>query len=457
MKEPTMSKNPWADRILRHMNDPQLAERLSFRPPPIRGLNAMPPETASEAVRDHLRQVYVTSPQKVALVRRVLGICHAHCLKHYATVEQFTDDLRRDDLRLTKDPVTRMLTAEAGLGKTETAYALVRILGEPDEFFAGNPLQLQRVVGIVVLEVDDNTTRAGVLNALAKAIGYPEDYRSGGGHEIKRIRRQLHQAGVMLIIVDELQFLTQSVSAHALVAKTLHFLRQIGIPLVFIGNFSLGHKLLRRPQEDRQRFLQRPEILLPEAEDEQVFIDVLSEFVRVMDGALDIDPTRDAPMFHWYTGGNLRLGRVLIELGYAEVRCSARGSALVSMNDIAAAYNGKDYRAQRQDVEICRRQLVSGKMEREDLWCPFELESEHVERRAKLAEAARTAHLRYAALVASMTPEEKDGLAIAAQTMAPLAPGLELPKRKQSRTKSMVSLEAMMASKPDFSQRKRAA
>jgi hypothetical protein len=54
-----------------------------------------------------------------------------------------------------------------------------------------------------------------------------------------------------------------------------------------------------------------------------------------------------------------------------------------------------------------------------------------------------------------MTPEEKDGLAIAEQTMAPLAPGLELPKPRQSRTKSTVSLEGMMASKPDFSQRKR--
>jgi len=451
-----IARNPWEERILRCLKDPDLSERLRYRPVALPDLQAMPADTATGLVRERLEQIYVPSPSRTAIARRMLGVSHAQCLTHYANVDRYEHHVRNGPLTLTlvKNPITWMLTSEAGLSKSQTIDALMRALGDPDEFKVGD-LPRQRTYTVILLRIKGSATREGLLNALARAIGYPADYCSGGAKEILSMQRQLYQAGVMLIIIDELQLLTRSSAAHAQLAGTLHYLRQFGIPILFVGNFSLGHRLKKRPQEDRQRFLLRPEILLPDAEDDTSYVEVLEEFVRVMSGVLAILPKRDAPMFHWYTGGNLRMSEMLVEVSYGTMRASGGDMSKITMSEIAAAYDHRDFRAMRADVEICRRQLTTGEMEREDLWCPFELDAKQLAHRVDLARNAREAHLRNAALVASMTPEEKDGLAIAEQTMAPLAPGLELPKPRQSRTKSTVSLEGMMASKPDFSQRKR--
>jgi hypothetical protein len=87
-------------------------------------------------------------------------------------------------------------------------------------------------------------------------------------------------------------------------------------------------------------------------------------------------------------------------------------------------------------------------MEREDLWCPFELDAQQLAHRTELARSAREAHVRYAALMASTTAEEKKGVELAMQSMPALAPGLQTGKPKPLPRKSMVSFEGMMASKP---------
>jgi hypothetical protein len=320
-----------------------------------------------------------------------------------------------------------MLTSEAGLGKSKLIEALMRVFGPPPMIAVAPHLPPQCFFGMLLLRIEGNTKRGDLLNGLALAMGFTPDYRSGSKAEVNRIRRQLYRAGVMLIFVDEMQFMTQSANAHAAAARALHFLRQLGVPLAFVGNYSLGHKLLQRPSEDIQRFLANPAILLPDAHDDASFIEMLRESVRVMGGTLRIDPLADAQMIHWYTGANRRAWRSLLVLAYGDVRRKAAREAdvTISMDDIGRAYCSTSYSAFRGDVATCRKQLIQGTKLRDDLWCPFELEPSLVAQRAKLAHQMERAHIEFSALKDSMTPAERAGLKSIKPKLVPLAPGLD--------------------------------
>lgn len=447
----TKRGNPWAAPFETLLAKHDLSEMMTRRASPILGLESLPPETAPQVLKTHLESIYIANEPEADWARTILGLGHAHALRFYTTARQFAEDLHRNDLALSPNPVTRMTTSEAGWGKSEMAGALVRLFSDPPMFEVGHSLPPQRVAGIVRLSIDANTGTAGLLNTLAKQAGFPQDYSSGGASAIAQIRRQLFIAGVMLIIADEFQFLAQSASASALIAKTLHFLRQIGLPLIFIANYSLGHKLLKRPQEDQHRFLVNPEVLLPDAHDSRGFRALIAAYVEAMGSCLRLDPVVDAKLLHWYTGGNRRTLLELVVLAYGEVRrtAAARGSVHVTMNDFGNAYASLQFTPKRNDVELCRKQLIHNKMERADLWCPFPLTPVLTEHRASLAKELQRSEIGHAALRSAATPEELAGMRVMQAVFTTTEPGAQVPPKPRREKKKKETLEDLLATRPN--------
>ena len=444
--------NPWTDRLDALLARNDLASLLTRKASPIRGLNSCPAETAPQLLKQHLETIYIASDEEVALVRQVLGIAHAHAMQFYSTPKRFAEDVHRRDLRLSTNPVTRMLTSEAGWGKSETALAITRLFSGATEFEVGHSLPPQRVLGIVRLSVESSTTRAGLLNALTRELGFPEDFGGRNSTDLDQIRRQAHRAGLMALFVDELQFLTRTSTAIALTTKLLHFLRSIGVPIVFIGNYSLGHKLIATPQEDQHRFLTEPLVMLPDAHDSRGFSAFIAAYVEAVGGCLHLDPDSDAKMLHWYTGGNRRLVRDLIIQAYAEVRrtAAARGSAHVTMNDLAVAYASQQFATKRAEVEICRKQLVQNRSLRKDLWCPFELTTAQNRHRSAMAKALQRGEIQFAELRASATPTELAGMEAMQKIFNVTEPGLEVPPKPRRQKKPKATVEDLLATRPDY-------
>lgn len=445
-----MKKNPWVLPFERLLEDPNLAAKMTVKLSAIQGLQDVPSETACNLLREHLKKLFIPDPQGVSWIRRALGMCHAHALAHYSSEEDFAERVHSPELSLSGDPVTRFTTSEAGWGKTQLAWALMRLLASNSLIQVGHSILPRRVVGVVRLQVDDKTSRAAIMNALAAAAGYPEDYKSSAVEELASLRKQLYLAGVMLILVDELQFMAQS-SASNLIVKTLHFLRSIGIPVVFIGNYSLGHKLLRRPQEDQHRLLSQPDVLLSEDWESESFESYLQGLVDAMGDQLAIKPRDDAKLLHWYSGGNRRTVRELVVLAYFQVRetAKARGSTKVHLNDLTAAYSSRDFSTRRGEVELCRKLLIDSKRPktRIDLWCPFSLPPELEEHRAKLTKSLMQTETSNAALQASATPDEIAGMKVMQEVFDTPDVGARVnPPVRASRRK--VTMEDMLASKP---------
>ena len=101
--------------------------------------------------------------------------------------------------------------------------------------------------------------------------------------------RWQYLCGVCLILLDELQFLTQSATASTLVAQVMLALSYVGVPYAVICNYSVGHRLKGRRAEERQRLIGRPVILLPDAAGSKDWKTILKEYQRTVPGVYEFD------------------------------------------------------------------------------------------------------------------------------------------------------------------------
>ncbi|MBN8779571.1 MULTISPECIES: hypothetical protein [unclassified Thiobacillus] len=90
----------------------------------------------------------------------------------------------------------------------------------------------------------------------------------------------------------------------------------LGLPMVNIANFSLVHKLMQRPQEDRQRLLAKPCVLVPDSPESQDWIQTLATYRAVASDVLVYDPVNDAKYIFLLSAGIKRLVVRLLVLGY---------------------------------------------------------------------------------------------------------------------------------------------
>lgn len=66
--------------------------------------------------------------------------------------------------------------------------------------------------------------------------------------------------GISLAVLEEMQHLTPG-KGVALTTDILLTMSGLSLPMVDVANFSLGHKLLKRNQEDIQRLIAEPRVM----------------------------------------------------------------------------------------------------------------------------------------------------------------------------------------------------
>jgi hypothetical protein len=223
-------------------------------------------------------------------------------------------------------------------------------------------------------------------------------------------RRRGYRDGVAALLADEFQFATGSSSANARVTQMLLAIGYIGLPAVAVMNFSLLHRLMKRPAEDRHRLLSNPIVLLPEHADSEDWYKTLDAQKAAAPNILVFDTKNDGPTIHRYSAGNLRAEVALLLSAYEIGRVSNR---VVGLREIEAAYHSTQYTAYRRDVEaITQISLGDRKMrkQRPDLWCPLDLPADATARFATQAREARQARADDQATRDSLTAEEQAAL-----------------------------------------------
>jgi hypothetical protein len=364
-------------------------------------------EVASRILDARLKKVHVPSRPEISLVKKLLGACAAHAQAFYESSEAFLRQIAQDVIELNPEPPVFFITGGAGRGKSAVFCALKEMMAprsvRPSEQLPAFPL-----IGVLFLRVDGRTKRKDLLNALAAMMGFPADYKSADNGEIQRMRGQLYKAGVMMIAVDELQFWSTSLTAHASVTSGLYFLRSLGVPIAFIGNFSLAKKLLSRPPEDVQRLLADVTTLVPLSVSDPHLEQILCQYGVASEGAIKLS-SAEVRQLRWYTVENRRALRMLCVSAYEIAR--GEGRTGVRMADFRAAYEGHMFSPIRRDLEAERSFIVTGQAPRRaGIVSPFEATDEERAEWNSLNKEMKELLAQIAKARAQLTPTERAGL-----------------------------------------------
>ena len=141
----------------------------------------------------------------------------------------------------------------------------------PDENCDTGAGHLLRLRSFLLLAVKEHDTEASIFNSLRKLLqqgsdATPDNFvaipdekavskRAGSvSRYMPHVRLGVFRDGVAMVLLDELQFLTQG-DATARILKTLLLHTYLGPPLLYTANYDMVHRLLKRPQQYRDRLV----------------------------------------------------------------------------------------------------------------------------------------------------------------------------------------------------------
>lgn len=434
--------SPWIERFAPLLERKEIRRRAHLPGLPLPGLNDMPTEVACVQLRAALERVFVPTAQCIDVLLRFVELAMGHCALLYPSARQYLE--ARYMLNLPSATIRPVcLTGLAGVGKSHILQALRRVF-PPDTNISLPSHPRIPLVGHWGINVRNNTTLSAMVLPLLKADPSHNNPRVRNADLITVARREAFQNGVSLLTADEFQFATQSHAANARVTQLLLSLTYLNVPIVYAANFSLCHRLMRRPQEDRQRLLADPIVLEPEPPNGADWQDVLKEYKNIAPDALRFDPIADGELLHQYTAGVRRLVPNLLEIAYRRSRL--RGGQSIGRTDIEGSYLSPDYTANRRDVELIHQQTITGRRAREDLWCPIDLPPARQADHAAQLVRTRSELVASKMVQSSMTDEEREAFRVLTSSSG----------AANRRTAKVVRMKRQKASKSELLQNVRA-
>lgn len=408
MRSTTSNSNPWLDRFDSALTDQEIGDRIALHAvPSARDLHASAPAEGAAELRRRLADVFVPSRQVLAVVRTLLSKARAHALHHYPDGRAYLRGVNASACPLYEVPAT-CVTGLAGCGKTEIAKALLRLLEPGPVVDPGSGYPPVTLEGMWHVAAKAEKSLRALLETPARGrLGNMRSMRSDA-NLCELAGRLAFRHGVCMLSADEMQFWTYSANASALVTSVLYRLKYIGLPLVFFANFSLCHRLLKRPQEDHHRLLAEPIVVRPDTPDDPSLMQLYEQYRLASNGALCSEPQEHVEKIEHYSAGVKRNRRDLLVLSYRIAR--EHGRTEVRSEDLDAAYFAPEFKTFREEAQELARPDGCRKRDRRDLWCPFELPLSVREARALEARDREDAKIAHEALLSSMTAAERNGL-----------------------------------------------
>lgn len=442
-------KNIWADRFaaILKLSDLEIDSRIRVPGAVVSGLHDLPASSAVERLRKALQAVYEPTTSGIDAIRRVLGRAHGHALVRYPSIESFTLGMYAEKLDFEPLPAT-CITGMAGLGKSQLIEAMWRLLPGPFTLKLPDGTEVPMIAG-TSFKIDEKSSPAAVRATLYRTMGVGAQDKPLKAIKPDILSKRCYVRGSCFAIADEMQFMTSSDNANTLVTKVLLSLTYLGMPVTYVANFSLLHRLIRRNQEEQQRLLTDVIRLDPEEPDSPAVAEMLKQWCVVADGAFGFDPAKAAERFDAFSGGSRRAMRELPIISYRRKReRSPKSKAVVlSMADLEATYLSQEFAVFRKDAEMLLHQRVTGKMAdktRKDLWCPIQPVVQAKNVGQANAERELQGKVDAQILKGSMTPEEVKGVAEIERAFKP--PGDAAAEAKHPRRKSVkITLEGMLA------------
>ncbi|NTV94162.1 MAG: hypothetical protein HGA75_01950 [Thiobacillus sp.] len=338
---------------------------------PIQGLQQMSVEEACKQLDQAWEAIFVPGQQHLVMLHSLLDQARGFAMSMYPTLKDY-NRLRCSSAQpvIAPQPI-RCLTGLAGVSKSSLVQAFERIcqLQPTADFLTdGQRLKVHPVRRVVI---NGQPAILGILRGMANPVALSGRARIEMAGLMGHVGDWLSATATSTLVVDEMQFFTQSALASTKTSQLIMTLANLGPPLVYVANYSLVRKFLLRPQEEKDRLLGAPMVLEPPGADDPLWSAAVQEYLSASQGTFKLDAALHALELHRYTGGLFRALRKLLLQAYREARAHDRHE--VSQEDIKLAYRSREYSSHRKDVEDLASLAVSPQMaeKRPDLVCPF--------------------------------------------------------------------------------------
>ncbi|BEH21231.1 P-loop NTPase family protein [Burkholderia pseudomallei] len=398
------SDDPWSERFSSILNPDEIRRRVVKPPVPVTGMANWQPKEAAHHIESALRAVFYPSEQCIDILMQWVAAARVHCAEMYGSRRAFIERVYQSQPPLPEFYFPLCLTGLAGTGKSALQEAFKRLAPQIDTVNTDDGTTFQ-LTSHRAITVRASSSPRDILFQLAQRDG-PNRLLSG------LVRKQAYRDGWALLLLDEFQFATQSSSASTRIAQMLMTACYVGIPTVYIANFSMLHKLKARNQEEQHRLLGRVRVLSPESNGSADWKTLLRWYREVAPDIFSFSPDADAERIHHLTGGVKRAVVALMRTAF-EMEFSASGA--VTLASLEQAYNSSGYAPYRADIESLAKLSGAFRQKRKDLWCPIagveaNLESQWVQQRQSKVDKK--------ALHASLTADERkvlDAVSIASK------------------------------------------
>jgi hypothetical protein len=360
----TSQENPWVDRFAPLLSREDVRKRSEARPKRIVVPDEVTVSSASDVIDRALQGLFYPTEQRLDILCEWVGLAYAHSLTHYRCQRAFIEGVYGPNAPLPEFFFPLCLTGLAGTGKSALLKAFARVAPPHGKV----PLEDGVVVPLEafqILTVHASNTPKDMLVQLSQLKGSLRSL-------VDTTRRLAYRNGWSAICLDEFQFVTQSDKANTRIVQMLMSLCYLGIPAIYIANFSLLHKLMARNQEDIHRLLGKVQLLAPESHSSHDWHMLLQWQRDVAPDVFAFDPVTDAQAIHFLTAGVNRAVAKLLKIAFVRACLSGRP---VKLAELEAAQKTDEYSIFRRDVELLQQISVQPSRGRKDLQCPLDLRS----------------------------------------------------------------------------------
>ena len=373
-------KNPWLEHLRSSVENDGIRKRAELLAEPIVSSCHFDMGGLKLEIDSRLKKIYVATDQECAILKCLVGIVASHYSINYPSMRAYNERLqssaRSDSNQPYSDVNALLLTGPSGCGKSATLTALARILLSVPQLNFGEAGMQIPCTPILLFKLAANSAEKHLVAEALSRLGEQQFSLKKTIAEMQdRLTNLMFAHGTALLILDELQFLSKSEGS---VQKATSFLidsLKLKVPVVYCANYTLIHKLMGRPSEEKQRLLSSVLELQPEASDSPDWTRLLAEVRKVAPKIFVFDPTSDAEQIFRWTAGLKRMLRLLLVAGYEQV-CGDK-QPRVTKSVLARAFMSASYTANRNDVEAIIRLGIqaSNKSEYDSIRSPFPAEN----------------------------------------------------------------------------------
>lgn len=398
-----------------------IRDTITVNPPPVAGLNLLDKFIAGEVFRTALKKIFVPTQFTLEFIQEMVGRSELYCRRMFGSNQSYQTNLYSE---IGDEVMPICLTGLAGIGKSQTIAALFKVMPQPTDLCSDHFVEPVPIISHWFASARD---KAGGKQLLMDFLDISIAKKLNQDKLLVECRKRANKLAVALVTLDEIQYMSTGDGAAKL-TEVLLILAKLGLPMIYVSNYSSGHKLMGRNSEDRHRLLTNPRLMPSDAPEDAAWQEYVNECVRVSNGLLDNIESRQLAYELWRLSfGVKRLAVQILELAYVEAR-SARRSG-ITINDLDQAYVSTAYTASRQEVEELNLIAAGQKSPRKDLVCPFELPPQARTNVVSIS-AERDHRVQTTVLNSVMTKEEKEAVEALRDEIPGLARTPPKPKRQ---------------------------